>query len=83
MTSTIGMKGFAAALIGGFGDTKGAFVGGIALGFIEQLLTIAGVPPTLLNAFSFLIMILVIVFLPGGIINAKIFKPGGSKTEKL
>lgn len=83
MTSSIGLKGFAAALIGGFGDTKGAFVGGIALGLIEQLLTILGVSPSLLNTLSFLIMILVIVFLPGGIINARIFQRSRIKAEKI
>lgn len=84
MTSTIGMKGFAAALIGGFGNTKGAFVGGIALGLIEQLLSLLGVSPSLLNAFSFIIMILAVIFLPGGIINAKIFRRGDrAKAEKI
>jgi len=73
MTSSIGMKGFAAALIGGIGNTKGAFIGGIALGITEQILGLF-VSPSVLDTFSFLIMILVIVFLPGGIVSAKIFK---------
>ena len=83
MTSSIGLKGFAAALIGGFGNTKGAFVGGIALGLLEQLLAAVGVPPSFLGMFSFVIMILAIVFLPGGIISAKIFQGHGNKTEKI
>ena len=83
MTSSIGMKGFAAALIGGFGNTKGAFIGGIALGLIEQLLTFLRVPPGLLSTFSFIIMILVIIFLPGGIVNAKIFQRSRIKAEKV
>lgn len=84
MTSTIGIKGFAAALIGGFGNTKGAFIGGITLGLIEQLITALGVSPSLLNACSFVIMILAIVFLPGGIINARIFQRSSvAKTEKV
>ena len=58
-------------MIGGFGNTAGAFVGGIALGIMEQLLSLAGVPPTLLNAFSFIFMIVVLIFLPGGLINAR------------
>lgn len=71
MTASIGLKGFAAALIGGLGDTKGAFIGGITLGLTEQLLTVLGVSPSLLGSFSFIIMILVIIFLPGGILSAK------------
>jgi branched-chain amino acid transport system permease protein len=74
MTGSIGLKGYAAALIGGFGNTKGAFVGGITLGLIEQLITVLGAPPAFLNSFSFIVMILVVVFLPGGVINAKIFR---------
>ena len=74
MTASVGLKGFAAAMIGGFGNTTGAFVGGIALGIMEQLLSLAGVPPTLLNAFSFIFMIVVLIFLPGGLINAKFLR---------
>ena len=83
MTSTIGMKGFAAALIGGFGNTKGAFVGGISLGLVEQLLAVIGVPPSFLSIFSFIFMILVIIFLPGGIVNARIFHRRRTKTEEI
>lgn len=83
MTSSIGIKGFAAALIGGFGNTKGAFIGGIAIGLTEQLLTVLGVSPSLLNAFSFIIMILAIVFLPGGVVNAKVFKRNRIKAEQV
>jgi branched-chain amino acid transport system permease protein len=83
MTSSIGIKGFAAALIGGFGNTGGAFIGGITLGLIEQLLTVLGVPPTLINTFSFMIMILAIVFMPGGVVNAKIFKRNRAEAEKV
>lgn len=83
MTSSLGMKGFAAALIGGLGNTKGAFIGGITLGLIEQLLTVMGVSPGFLGAFSFIIMILVIIFLPGGILSAKIFTRSRATTEKI
>ena len=84
MTASVGLKGFAAAMIGGFGNTAGAFVGGIALGVMEQLLSLAGVPPTLLNAFSFIFMIVVLIFLPGGLIHAKFLRfARRNKTKKV
>ena len=72
MTAFIGLKGFAAALIGGLGNSKGAFIGGLILGLIEALVGMYG-PAALKNAFSFAVMIIVVIFLPGGILGAKIF----------
>ena len=72
MTGFIGLKGFAAALIGGVGNSKGAFIGGLILGLIEALVGMYG-PAALKNAFSFAVMIIVIIFLPGGISGAKLF----------
>lgn len=82
MTSTIGLKGYAAALIGGLGNTAGAFIGGISLGLVECIITMF-IPAGLKDAVSFVIMILVIIFLPGGLLSAKIFTRGKSKTEKV
>ena len=82
MTSSIGMKGFAAAVLGGFGDTKGAFIGGLILGLIESFICLF-IPAGFKDAISFLIMIIVIIFLPGGIMSAKIFNKNGSATEKV
>ena len=72
MTAFIGLKGFAAALIGGMGNSKGAFIGGLVLGFIEALVGMYG-PVALKNAFSFAVMIIVIIFLPGGVLGARLF----------
>ena len=82
MTTTIGLKGYAAALIGGLGDTKGAFVGGFLLGLVECIVTLF-LPAGLKDAISFIIMIMVIIFLPGGVLSAKIFTHGRSATEKV
>ena len=72
MTAFIGLKGFAAALIGGVGNSKGAFIGGLILGLIEALVGMYG-PVALKNAFSFAVMIIVIIFLPGGLLGARFF----------
>lgn len=82
MMASIGLKGYAAALIGGVGNTKGALIGGFALGIIECILGIF-VEAALRDAFSFVIMILVIIFLPGGVMGAKIFNKGRSTAEKV
>ena len=82
MTATVGLKGYAAALIGGVGNTKGALIGGFALGLIECLLGLF-VSPAIRDVFSFAIMILVIIFLPGGVMSAKVFTKGRTTTEKV
>lgn len=68
MTMTVGLKGFAAALIGGLGNTKGAFVGGWSLGILEALLS-RYIPLGLKDAVSFIIMILIILLMPGGVLS--------------
>lgn len=72
MTMSIGLKGFAAALIGGLGNTKGAFIGGLSLGIIESLLS-QYLPLGLKDAISYAIMIIIILVMPGGILNARAF----------
>ncbi len=82
MMASIGLKGYAAALIGGVGNTKGAIIGGFIFGIIECILGIF-VEATLRDAFSMAIMILVILFLPGGVMGAKLFNKGRSTAEKV
>jgi len=65
----IGIKGFAAAIIGGLGNIKGAIVGGILLGVIETF-SIAFISSGYKDAISFFVLIIFILFLPGGIFGA-------------
>ncbi|QFG00414.1 branched-chain amino acid ABC transporter permease [Psychrobacillus glaciei] len=82
MTYALGIKAFAAALIGGLGNTKGAFVGGISLGLLEGFVGLM-IPGGMKDAVIFLIMIVVIIVLPGGILGAKIFNKGSFTAEKI
>lgn len=66
MTSTIGLKGFGAAIIGGVGNSKGAFAGGLLLGILEAL-AMTQVSPGYKDAIAFLIMIIAISIKPEGI----------------
>lgn len=75
MTASVGLKGYAATLIGGLGNTKGAIIGGFLLGIVESILGLF-ISAAMRDAVSFIIMIFVIIFLPGGIMNAKSVNKG-------
>jgi branched-chain amino acid transport system permease protein len=70
MGALAGLKGFAAAVLGGFGSVPGAIVGGVALGLAESLSAIL-ISSTYRDAIAFLILIVVLVFRPNGILGAR------------
>ena len=62
----LGLKGFAAAIIGGLGNPFGAVAGGLVLGILESL--IAGyVSSEYKDAVAFVVMLGILFFMPGGI----------------
>ncbi len=67
-----GMKAFIAAVVGGIGSIPGAVVGGLLLGFIE-IFTVSYFPTMsgYRDAFSFIILILILMFKPSGILGKK------------
>lgn len=71
MGSTIALKAFAATIIGGFGDVKGAIAGGILLGVAESFAaTYISVPYK--DAFAFLLLFIFLLFRPQGIFGEKV-----------
>jgi branched-chain amino acid transport system permease protein len=71
-----GIKAFTAAVLGGIGSVSGAAIGGLILGVAESigpvlLLTGIHVPATnqLRDVVAFTILVLVLVFRPGGILG--------------
>jgi len=71
----LGLKGFAAAIVGGLSNPFGAVVGGLLLGIMETL--IAGyLSSEYKDAVAFVIMLLILFFRPGGIFNT-------SKAERV
>lgn len=65
-----GTKAFAAAVLGGIGSIPGAMIGGLVIGLTEIL----GVTVNLSeykDAFAFAILILVLLFMPSGIMRRK------------
>ena len=73
-----GIKAFTAAVLGGIGNVLGAGIGGILLGVLESVgprlvLTGAGVPSPdqLQPVVAFGVLVLVLLFRPGGILGAE------------
>lgn len=71
MGATLGLKAFAAAICGGFGDVRGAIVGGLAMGVVESL-GAAYVSVVYKDAFAFLVLVIFLLFRPQGIFGEKI-----------
>jgi branched-chain amino acid transport system permease protein len=71
MGSSIALKAFAASIIGGFGDVKGAIVGGLALGVIETF-GAAYVSVPYKDAFAFLVLFAFLLVRPQGIYDEPI-----------
>jgi branched-chain amino acid transport system permease protein len=62
----IGLKAFAAAVLGGFGSIPGALVGGITIGLIE-LLSGAYLPHGFKDVAAYVVLLLVLAIRPQGI----------------
>ncbi|MDR2342298.1 MAG: branched-chain amino acid ABC transporter permease [Campylobacteraceae bacterium] len=66
----IGLKAFAAAVVGGIGSVTGAVLGGFVIGFTE-VVAVAFFPELggYKDAFAFIFLILVLLFKPSGILG--------------
>jgi branched-chain amino acid transport system permease protein len=68
-----GLKCFIAAVMGGIGSIPGAMIGGFVLGICEVMLV--GFMPGLSgyrDAFAFVVLILILLFRPGGILGENV-----------
>lgn len=70
MGLVMGVKGFAAAVLGGLGSLPGAVMGGVMLGLIEQLSS-GYISSLYRDAISFTVLILVLLFRPQGVFARK------------
>ncbi|MCI9364478.1 MAG: branched-chain amino acid ABC transporter permease [Oscillospiraceae bacterium] len=65
-----GLKCFVAAVFGGIGSILGAVVGGFVIGVVETLLVAMGYS-TFSDAFTFLLLIVMLLFRPTGLFGEK------------
>ncbi|WP_313371184.1 branched-chain amino acid ABC transporter permease, partial [Sedimentibacter sp.] len=70
MGSSMGLKAFVAAVLGGIGNIPGTMLGGIVLGLAESLGATL-ISAKYKDAFSFIILILVLLFKPTGLFGKK------------
>lgn len=65
------LSGFVAAILGGWGSSAGAVIGGLVLGIIQSLIT-GFMPAGYQDAIAFAILILVLYFRPGGLLGTPV-----------
>lgn len=70
MGFVLGIKAFAAAVVGGIGSVRGAMVGGFIIGFAENF-GIWYIPTGYKNSVAFVILVLVLLVRPSGIFGIK------------
>jgi branched-chain amino acid transport system permease protein len=75
MGALIGWKAFIAAVVGGIGDIRGAFLGGFLLGAVE-IMVVAFFPSTFRDLIAFSVLMLILVWKPTGLF-------GVAKTTKI
>jgi branched-chain amino acid transport system permease protein len=66
----LGLKGFAAAMLGGLGSFAGAVAGGLALGLVEAL-GAGFVSSAYKDAIAFVIILAVLFFMPRGLVGTR------------
>lgn len=70
MSGIYGTKGFAAGIIGGFGNLPGAIVGGLFIGIVENM-SVLVLPAVYKDIVSYVIMIGFLLWKPNGILSKK------------
>ncbi|MCF6178349.1 MAG: branched-chain amino acid ABC transporter permease [Geopsychrobacter sp.] len=75
MGALIGWKAFIAAVVGGIGDIRGAFLGGFLLGAVE-IMVVAFFPSTLRDLIAFTVLLVILTLRPTGLF-------GIAKTTKI
>lgn len=70
MGATLGLKAFAAAIIGGLVNPVGILIGGLLLGVIEQVFSLYN--SAYKDASAFVLILLVLIFMPQGLFGKKV-----------
>src|ERR1700712_1986671 len=67
-----GVKAFAAAVLGGIGNIRGAMIGGLLLGIVENLVPVVHIDTKWTDVVAFVVLVLVLMFRPTGILGERI-----------
>jgi branched-chain amino acid transport system permease protein len=70
MGATLGLKAFAAAIIGGLENPLGILLGGLLLGVIEQVFSLYS--SAYKDASAFVLILIVLIFMPQGLLGKKV-----------
>lgn len=65
----LGLKGFIAAILGGWGKNSGAILGGFVLGIVEAL-SLVFIPSGYKDGVAFVVLLLILYFRPKGILGS-------------
>lgn len=64
----LGLKGFAAAILGGIGNPLGAIIGGLLIGLMEAL-SAGYIDSSYKDAVAFLVLLILLILRPGGLLG--------------
>ena len=67
-----GVKAFAAAVLGGIGNIRGAMIGGLLLGIVENMVPMINVDTKWTDVVAFVVLVLVLMFRPTGILGERL-----------
>ncbi|MEO6702809.1 MAG: branched-chain amino acid ABC transporter permease [Jatrophihabitantaceae bacterium] len=67
-----GVKAFAAAVLGGIGNIRGAMIGGLVLGIVENMLPVVNIDIKWTDVVAFVVLVLVLMFRPTGILGERL-----------
>jgi len=72
MGALVGWKAFVAAVVGGIGDIRGAFIGGFIMAFLEVAVVVSSdfipfIKPEMRDLVSFSILLIILTIKPTGL----------------
>ena len=67
-----GVKAFAAAVLGGIGNVRGAMLGGLLLGVVENLVPLVNIDTKWTDVVAFVVLVLVLIVRPTGILGERL-----------
>ena len=82
MAAVVGLKGFAAGIVGSFGSVPGAILGGILVGLLENFALLV-VPSVYKDIVAFALVLVVLMYKPNGLFGKNMEKQRWSRdTQK-